>query len=316
MGGAMKVHALASLGHYAEHVRAVWKHLPAELKGDFRFGKREKDKGWPEQDVVLIAGFYDIDRVPNHRIIYVEHGAGQSYRGDSRARSHPAYHNGRHPARVVGYIAPRQDVADAWGRPAVAVGCPIVDDVEDHRLLQTPTAVLTFHWDAYRVCPEASTAYDHYAEALPDIVQRLRDCGFAVLGHAHPRDPAAWFRWNHLGLATCGVDHVRSNADVLIADNTSLAYEMAHLGRGVISLNSPVYRRNISHGLRFWDWVPGRQIDEPEELLAMTESELLNACAWNPWLAEVSNYVYGRQLSDGLAGKRAADWVTQFVSEL
>lgn len=312
----MKVHALASLPHYAEHVDAVHRHLPDEIRGETRFGARTTGKDWHgTDDIVMVGGFYDIYRVPANRIIYVEHGAGQSYFGDSRARGHPAYHGTpHHPDRVIAYISPRQEVADSWSKPAFAAGAPVCDDYAHRSGATTPIAAITFHWDARRICPEAGSALEHYAEYLGDIYDRLEEQGFIVVAHHHPRDVRLAAMWRHVRVRRPPIDvvpvaDVRRYADLLICDNSSLMYEMDYLGRKVLALNCPEYRRGIQHGLRFWDW-KGHFVDDPGELLSMDFENF----PYQPGLNALD--AYDKAHAIGNDGQRAADWVTNLVSTM
>jgi len=132
-----------------------------------------------------------------------------------------------------------------------------------------------------------------------------------VRGHYHPRDPHIRNTWDRLQVPVIDVHTVRNKVDLLIVDNSSLGYEMLHLGRGVISLNAPWYRRDVHHGLRFWDAVPGIQVDEPEELIALDFNSALVPPSLEPAVA-----AYDSALSDGKAGLRAAAWVTQLIHGL
>lgn len=313
----MKVHALASLPHYAEHVETIHKHLPDEIRGETRFGKRASSKDWNDtDDIVMVGGFYDIDRVPANRIIYIEHGAGQSYKGDARAREHPAYHGTpHHPNRVIAYVSPRQEVADSWDRPAFAAGAPVCDSsVEMSRPAHPPVAAITFHWDARRICPEAGSALEHYVDHLGDIYDRLEEQGFIVIAHHHPRDVRLAAMWRHIRVKRPPIDvvpvaDVRRFASLLICDNSSLMYEMDYLGRNVVALNSPEWRRDVEHGLRFWDW-KGHFVDDPEELLAMDFENFEYLPGLNALQA------YDKAHAIGNDGRRAADWVTNLVSTM
>lgn len=130
-----------------------------------------------------------------------------------------------------------------------------------------PVVAVTFHWDC-QLIPETRSAFPHYRAALHDLVNAVRAAGGEVWGHGHPR---AWGRlqrtWRTLGVPLVpDMADVLDGAGVLVADNTSAAYEFASLDRPVITLNAPWYRRNVEHGLRFWSHVPGDQVNDPAEL--------------------------------------------------
>lgn len=272
----MKIHYLATLSHYARHLDAIWQALPDELKGEQLVGRTARTRGIPNQDVIMVAGLIDVERVVNHRVVYVEHGAGQMYAG-LPVRTRPFYPHGPsvHPARVIGYISPREEIASIWRRPAAAVGCPALDRIE-----RKPeyVAAITFHWDParpQRLVPEVRSARPHYLEHLTDIVAWLREWGYSVIGHAHPRDTDAAGIWAGLGLEyEPDPDAVLDKARFLIADNTSLLYEASALGIQTITLNAPWYRRDVHHGLRFWDAVPGVAVDNADELYKLDLSDL------------------------------------------
>ena len=303
----MKIHVIASLPHYMEHVLAVHRHLPAGLRGNILTDARKI----PEDDMVLVASFSDIERAWGRRAVYIEHGAGQSY-VDAHRRSEGHYHGSEHPDNVVGYICPRQEVADRWGRPAIAAGSPVCDAYPLVTNNDKPIAVITFHWNAHRVCPEAGTALDHYVEHLGGLVHLLRQAGYTVFGHHHPRCRRLPAIWRNLRVHEANVDEVRRYADLLIADNTSLMYEMAHLNRMVVSLNAPWYRRDVNHGLRFWDAVPGLQIDNPAQFTGVDWAGLVtgNSHGADEACTAASRAAYDSPMSDGSAGARAAAWVT------
>lgn len=304
----MRIHALATTSHYREHIEAVWKHLPDALRGEARWGRGVNDHGWAPDDVVMVAGYGNIDQVPNHRIIYVEHGAGQAYR-DIKPGHRGYYHGSSHPERVIAYISPRKEVAESWGRPAFAAGAPVCDPYPLETGNGVPVVAITFHWNAARICPEARSAFEHYAEALPLLVRRLRDQGFEVWGHHHPRDQFLPQVWRRLGVDVMPVKSIRWHVDLLIADNTSLMYEMSYLNRRVVALNAPWYRRDVHHGLRFWRWEQ-REYDRSDELLRHD----LRALLTNPDQVGRGHadaiHAYDQPLSDGNDGLRAAAWIT------
>jgi hypothetical protein len=302
----VKIHALASLPHYREHIEAVHRHLPAALKGDWLFGRAARHT--EPDDLIMIAGFQDITRAEGRKVVYVEHGAGQKYVGLPKGEAH--YHGSEHPDNVVAYICPRQEVADSWSRPAYAAGSPVCDDFPLLTGNEQPVAAITFHWDC-KLLPETRSALDHYVHDLGRIVKQLRAQGFLVLGHHHPRDTRLPKMWRGLGVQEADVRQVRSIADVLIADNTSLAYEMLYLQRSVVTLNAPWYRREVDHGLRFWDHIPGYSVKDADELL-----EAMSGPTRRVGDHDICEYVYGRWVSDGDDGFRAAAWVTAHAAEL
>lgn len=144
------------------------------------------------------------------------------------------------------------------------------------------------------------------------IIQRFRAQGWKVIGHGHPRDDHAKKRWESMGVEWVATDdEVFRRASLLIADNTSLMYEFASLGRPVLALNAPWYRRDVEHGLRFWSHVPGMQIDTPERLWDLD----LDAYVSSPEVemlrerAAVEAYAH----VDGHAAQRAASFIVDLL---
>jgi hypothetical protein len=315
----IRVHALARWPHLAEHIHAIHRHLDDGLRGEtltIRNPTLSHTKHWGRNDVVLVAGYPDIAAAGGRRCVMIEHGASQTYAGitnGSDAYYHPAPGGeNRHPANVVGYIGPRQDVIDAWGRPGFAAGCPVVDPYE----LFSPERVcaISWHWNGalpHKVgVPEAGTALAHYLDRLPAIIAELKANGWEVLGHRHPRFNHLASVWRNLGVREAPIDEVRRRAQLLICDNSSVMAEMLHCGRRVIALNCPEYRRDVEHGLRFWSHVPGQQVDGPDELIDLIREDSDNMGVVD---LKVPEYIYGRALSDGLAGMRSAVWLTGFL---
>lgn len=314
----MKIHALASTPQYLRHINAVFKHIDPSLKGSILTHRGANTKRLPAEDVVMIGGFYDIGSVSPQRIIYVEHGAGQNYGGDERSVGHPCYHGSRHDKRVIGYISPSQRVADSWNRPAFAAGVPALDEIPRRkiRFTQERTAAITFHFDARSafMAPEARSAREHYLDMLHSMVHALRADGWDVLGTWHPRDPLGHRVWKNMQVsATSNPDAVLEQAHLLIADNTSLLYEAAYLGIPSIVLNAPWYRRDVEHGLRFWDHVPGHMVDTPEEFIAFGFNGYANGQSAYSVAHSAALYAYGSADRHGSAGAEAARWVEKLA---
>lgn len=309
----MKVHIIASLAHHQDHCWAIWKHLPAELQGMIWLERRVPTyKDIPATDVIMVGGFYDIDRARGRPTIYVEHGAGQSYDGDKRTQNHPAYHGGSHPVNVLWYVSPRQSVADSWDRPAVAVGSPVCDLYVES--VPRNLAVFGFHWDCHLV-PETRQAYSHYADHLGRMVRHVEEAGFRVAATSHPRDNRLPFVWRNLGVERITAAEVREEAALFIADNTSLMFEMAHLGRSVIALNAPWYRRDVDHGLRFWEATCGIEVDDPTQFLDLDIESYVGSPTAQITAEWGSLCAYDSPRADGHAGERAAQWIIGLLEE-
>lgn len=314
----MKVDVVASLPHYLDHLRPVFDALPDELQGQVYGGSTPwslRPRGVPR--LTLVAGWQDV-RDGNGSMVYVEHGAGQSYAGDPKTAHQPGYSasGGARHRGVVGYIAPSEEVARRWrsgtGRPAVAVGCPKLDAylIDDPPVPEERTICLAWHWDCL-ISPEARSAWNHYAERLPRVVAAWHRQGWRVFGHSHPR----WEGALDSTMLTAGVDEILATdrqvferAAVLAVDNSSIGMEFQALDRPVIWLDAPWYRRNISHGGRFWDWVIGApRVSGPDELI---ELKLNNVWTWG--YREYAGRAYDHL--DGLSALRAADFVTALAT--
>lgn len=267
---------------------------------------------------MLVGGFYDIERVPENPIVYVEHGAGQSYPGDDATNGHPAYHGSDHPENVIGYISPSEQVAARWGRPAFAAGCPALDGHDPQRKIRFASrkvAAITFHWDPQWLCPEARSAKPWYLDQLHSMVGHLLGSGFEVIGHWHPRDPFGRQVWINLDVEPVeDPDDVLERAHLLVADNTSLLYEAAALGIPSIVLNAPWYRQDVEHGLRFWDHVPGHQINDVGEFMAFHPNYY--ASKEKPYVVARSAARYAYALPVGQAGEQAARWIEKLADGL
>lgn len=304
----------ASQPHYLDHLAPIWRVLPPELRGDLHY--RTTPARWPADRWVLVGGYADAQKAAPRPLVYVEHGAGQSYSGDLRAAADPSYSGGQGEAHrtVRLYLAPNQAAADRWrarGRLAVVVGCPKLDPW--HRGVRGApmprTVAVTFHWPC-SLCPEAGTALPHYQPALAAQVARWRANGWSVWGHGHPRATTVLRRlWARLAVPWVpDLADVLDGASVLVGDNSSALYEMASLGRPVVCLNAPWYRRDVHHGLRFWSHPPGVQVDDAEQLAQLDLAVLHHPAADAIRRAAVAA-AYHR--TDGLAAERAANAIIE-----
>jgi hypothetical protein len=249
--------------------------------------------------------------------ILFEHGAGQSY-----GNRHASYVGGKGRETVKLFVVPNEQAAARNRRyypttPNVIVGSPRLDELAGiGRAVSAdgrPTVAISFHWRS-PVAPEAGTALDHYAAALPELRARLEADGIRLIGHGHPR---AWPELEPI-YTRAGIEPVRwcpevvARADLYAVDNSSTLFEFAGLGRPVVVLNSPTYRRDVNFGLRFWSEADvGLQVNEPDELFAT----LLLALVDPPEVAEIRAGIVDRlyPVRDGSSARLAADAVARLV---
>jgi hypothetical protein len=216
-------------------------------------------------DAVLVASYGDLikARKTRHpRIVLAQHGAGQSYSDD-----HPHYPGGRDNDDVGLFLAPNDHSAQRWrdAYPDAAVevvGCPRLDDLP----VREPgplTVAVSFHWNAFHH-PEARTAFPWFRDVMGEVA-----AAFPVIGHGHPKAGHLPRFWRTLGVEFVPTfAEVCRRADVYVCDNSSTLFEFAATGRPVVAMNAPVYRREVSHGLRFWDAAHvGVQVDHAPDLL-------------------------------------------------
>lgn len=316
----MEFAALATFSHYQDHLWPIIDELRTRghtvhsfttwQNGGFAEYRHPSQLTDIHPVVWLTASAMDAQRVEPAMTVYVEHGAGQSYDADMRSVKHSSYSNGVIVNAAL-FLCPNLFTLARRMRncdvPAAAVGSPRLDQypIGNHEGVERAVA-FAWHWSCELV-PETQSAFDHYLQDLQHIAIELRRNGYTPVAHAHPRI-ARRVRW-HLerkGFEWWDIDDVMNKAAVLCADNTSVMYEFAHVDRPIVVLNAPWYRRHVHHGLRFWECIPGEQVDEPEEVVPAIRQALSN----DPWAAErskVRDLVF--PLQDGHATGRACDLI-------
>jgi len=124
------IDAYGSLPHYCAHIAPVWDQLPDQLRGEWldprRLHRRDPSR------TVLVASWRDAQQVAPSPLVYLEHGAGQSYDGDPRGVGNGSYSGGAGLERVVLFLCPSDRVADRWravypSAGVAVVGCPKLD---------------------------------------------------------------------------------------------------------------------------------------------------------------------------------------------
>jgi hypothetical protein len=297
----MRIDALATRPHYADHVRPVFEALPDP--GVFhRSGPL--GSGVP----TIVASFLDSQLARQRPVIYMEHGAGQTYRAGQ-----PSYAGGPGKNHVALFLSPSEAVATHNRRayPAAehaVVGCPMIDPWIGHRPSnREPVVALAWHWEGLGVAPEARSAFRHYAEAIPRLPFRL-------LGHGHPR---AMRRlrpfYDEHGIEIADTfEEVLERADVLVFDNTSAGFMFAATGRPVVVLDAPWYVK--TWGGRFWDWADvGVRISEPRDLERAITMALRDQSTLRYNRQRITREIFGEL--DGRATERAVDAIGEVFGE-
>lgn len=301
------IDAFCSIPHYWRHVAP----LADALGEDFGTLTTRAGKLPRSDEPIIVAGAGDLDRVGRRPVILVEHGAGQRYVG----LDHRSWSGGAGRDKVGLFLCPRQEVAEANlarypDAEAAVVGCPALD--RHHRPRGGRTVAVTFHptYAAARHVPELRSALDHYLPSMAEVVARLRAEGLDVLGHWHPRHRAVRNVWRRLGVEhEADWDAVLGRAAVVVADNTSALPEASAVGLGTVWLNAPWYRRDVTHGGRFWDWPRfGAQVDGPEGVVAAVLAQV--DAPRSDAMAEVYTF------TDGRCAERAAAAVREWVGRV
>lgn len=285
------INAYASESHYARILKPVWDALDERMKGTFVVHPRIdgifglKASRLPDQSGILMIGSHKDSQLAKGPFIYVEHGAGQSY--SSRWEYSNKTRTNMLAALVPGpYCAAATEKANP-GVPVLMIGAPHLKGIERS---DKKAIVFAWHWRC-SIAMETITAFDEYRWALPEIAKK-----YAVRGHGHPRlinEIAPIYQ-------DMGIEIIHDprqaleKAGLLVADNTSLAYEAAALDIPVVLVNSSRWRKDKNWGLRFWDVLPGPQVDHPQDLLPTIEQQINGGHQeWATERLRVTNLVYG-----------------------
>jgi len=295
--------AFACEPQFLDHLAPIWRALPPEARGTFWVAPALTDRAGSRGIVssvvdagalrrrelpprarpgpgprALVASIGDIKvarRLGYRRFAFMEHGAGQAYTGDKSlaVRRHSSYAGGLDREDNELIMVPNEYSARLWREAyplarTEVVGSPVLDDLprRDRRDDTPPVVAISFHWPAL-VTYEARSAVGHFQPALADLAR-----AYTVIGHAHPKGdwPARMARtYARYGIPFVeDFDEVCRRADVYAVDNSSTLFEFAATGRPVVVLNAPWYRRNVNHGLRFWDAATvGLNCDRPGDLV-------------------------------------------------
>ena len=306
----MPIDALAFETQFLAHLAPVWLALPEDLRGRFvveaALCQQAQDAGIAADaqegqalrrlplpkavpgaagPTALVASYGDIKvgrRLGYRRFAFLEHGIGQSYAGDRRriSEGHGSYSGGVDRDDNGLFLVPNEHSAERWrraypGASVAVVGCPKLDSLPQREGDGAPSVALSFHWPAF-VSPEAGSAFGEYKPHLKAIREGVEATGGTLIGHGHPKfiDRLEGY-YRQAGIETVrSFEEVCRRADLYVCDNSSSMYEFAATGRPVVVMDSAYYRRNVHHGLRFWDAADvGIRVDGPSAMpMAIAEA--------------------------------------------
>ncbi len=280
---------------FIDHLRPIWDALPEQYRGKFHTAippyRQVYNRGRASRstlpDLVCVSAIGDLKKVSVRRnpvriegslvryqplapTVLFEHGAGFSFHGSGH--NNGSYAGGSERNSALCLPATNSYVQSANQKayphiPSPIVGCPKLDRLVKipHPKNDRPVVCVSFHWDC-KVCPETRWAFSWYGSALRQLSQHPQ---FELVAHGHPRMRGfweAWYRAQSIEFIPEFEDVVR-RADIYVNDSSSTLYEFAATGRPVVTLNAPWYRRDVNHGLRFWEHADvGIQVDHPDDL--------------------------------------------------
>lgn len=332
---ATRIDFLACEHHNFSHLLPVWEKIPPDQRGAFYILThldpadqfKEKEKVSPlkihqsvqaliqdlnqSRQLLVTSSFFDpfLQQVIRP-MVFLAHGGGQTYQGQ------PLHLYTR--KNYVLDIVPNNHMAEVFNKRYPAskkhiVGCPKLD--KWHTSFQKknnpkPVIALSFHFDRTAL-PETRTAWPHFKPALKELAAQKQ---WRILGHGHPRIINTLIPfYEKLGIEIVrDFDQVLQTADLYICDHMSTLYEFASTGRPVVVLNAPWYRRDIEHGLRFWEHADvGINCDRPENLIQAIEKALIDPPARKAKREKAVQGVYAHV--DGKASERAARAIIDFT---
>jgi len=320
--------------HHLDHILPSWLALPEKLRGtaylhkDMLAGAAERGVEAVEVGdapaagpLTLVASYLDLKmaRRLGRLVVYSEHGAGQGYvRSDGSPVGSGSYVGAIDRSGVVAALVPGRPSAERHRRshptiPAFEVGVPKLDAL--HRVPprpvgEKPVVAISFHWDC-RVCAETRSAFRHYRTGLKRLAK-----DFDLIGHGHPRGMAQFRRdYKRAGIEVVeGFEEVIERASVYCVDNSSTMFEWASLGRPVVVMNAPWYRKKLEHGLRFWSHADvGPQVAGPGQLAAAIEAAICGESSISDRRQEIVADVY--TACDGKGTERAVTALIEIAKE-
>lgn len=331
-----KIDFLSTAPHYFDHLYPVWEALPDDLKGTFyvddvpfKSSDRIRERGIDcvsisaeklvrNPNPIVVAGLNPKLR-SNPNLILLNHGAGQTYLNKGK-HLHQSFSGGPDRDNILLFLNPNKRAyeADLQAYPLAShamIGCPKIDSFlkKPRPSNDIPVVAISFHFDS-RVCEETRTSFPYYKDA---IAQLSREPGIKLLGHGHPRiiDDLIPF-YEALGVEIVrDFEEVIERADLYVCDNSSTIFEFASTDRPVLLLNSPWYRKDVEHGLRFWEHADiGIQCDYPADLPYLVRQALDDPEEIKLRRREHIKDVYA--VLDGTSSQKAVEAILELLDKL
>jgi hypothetical protein len=310
------IDALAGEVHFEHHIRPIWDALPEEIRGTF-YRRSFAMRPGPNPVITAAAGDMKRARAMGRPVALMEHGCGQSFGGDPRSDKFPSYagnsgrggvglflHPGEHPA-----ARDRKRYPDAR---IEVVGCPKLDSLprKEGPRRSPPVVAVSFHWKC-TLCPETDNAWDAFKGQVAELTKT-----YEVIGHGHPRIISRLRTfYQRMGIETVGYfGDVCARADVYVNDASSTLFEFAATGRPVVVMNPKKYRRDINHGLRFWDAASvGVNVEEGGNLTEAVALAIEDTPGQRTSREDALDLVYAHRTG---AAQRAVDALVDWAGEL
>ena len=310
----MPVEFIVSERQYLDHLPQVYKALPDYLQGLFHVSgellqKLSMAKGIPKEkirvfhlgkenpvltpgDDVMTVAIKDARLAkecggPRKRIYMGEHGCGQTYNSGNGSYAGGLDRGFLALCLVPGDIPYKKQIANYPNIPCVRIGCPKLDFFKGYKKpdkilqLHEMTIGISFHYSC-TVCPETGTAWPFFWNSVAKLIRDNPETQF--LGHAHPRamNGDVLTKWLQLQTecsnlkVTDDFNHILVKADLYIMDQSSTIFEFAALDKPVILMNSPHFRKNVHHGMRFWELADiGVNVEYKEDMEAAVKRAIL-----------------------------------------
>ena len=289
----LQIDFLATQPQYIDHIAPVWDALAEDNIGNFYvpnslighaqsrlkthlylFGYENNSLTTYGVNPILVAAYGDMKycyrQNPERRIFMMEHGTGHGFGG-------AAYPNGKGDRDLVSlFLSPNKYTAEKIRQvrttPIEVIGTPKLDWIVNnehviHRHNEPPIVCISFHHGTRRRNPpEAGSAFEHYNDYIAEL---KKNTAFRLVAHGHPlsRDRDIPFYESIDVPFIHDFVEVQRVCDLYINDLSSTLYEFAATGKPVVIMNAPWFRKDVYHGLRFWDYADiGNVVEQPEEL--------------------------------------------------